>query len=73
MEGEPISKVLAEFKKFKGADFDEKFESVELWTSDGGRQSVVRNLLTPKAHKQQEERKVRADAEAKSKSTETNK
>lgn len=60
----PIAKVLSKFKEFKGVDSDEKYEHVELWTSDVGRQSQVKNIPTVKAAKERKEREAKAAAEA---------
>lgn len=71
LEDVPIAKILSEFKKFKSAASDDKFEHVELWTSDGGRQSKIKNIPTPKALKERKEREAKAKAEAEAKAKPT--
>lgn len=61
----PITKQISEFKKLSVAGTSEKYEAVELWTSDHGRAKSLKGILTAKALKERKEASAKAEAEAK--------
>lgn len=44
----PIFDQLSKFKKVQVAGVHEKYEALELWTSDGGRHKHIKGLAVPK-------------------------
>lgn len=66
LEDVPIMKVMEEFKSIQASPSNEKYEYVEMWTSNGGFK-CVKNILTPKALKERKDRETKAKAEAEAK------